>query len=94
MMTGAIKKSLKAQIQTSEKGTNTELVYAQIQKNEHIVTFLQTLREYGSNTELVNAQIQKNEHIVTFVQTLREYGSKTITKYQSTLSPSKSKESL
>ena len=67
MMTGAIKKSLKDQIQTSEKGTNTELVYAQIQKNEHIVTFLQTLREYGS---------------------------KKITKYQSTLSPSKSQESL
>ena len=66
-MIDAIEKSLKAQIQTTER---------------------------GSNTKLVNAQIQKNEHIVTFLQTLREYGSKTITKYQSTLSPSKSQESL
>ena len=46
-MTGAIKKSSKVQIQKSEKGTNRELVNAQIQKNEHIVTSLQTSREDG-----------------------------------------------
>ena len=44
-MSGTIEKSSKAQIQTSEKGINTKLVNAQIQKNDHIITLLQTSTE-------------------------------------------------
>ena len=47
-MTDAIEKSSKAQIQTSEKASNTKLVNAQIQKNNHIVTSLQASIENGS----------------------------------------------
>ena len=40
-MSDTIEKSSKTQIQTSEKGNNTRLMNAQIQKNNHIVTLLQ-----------------------------------------------------
>ena len=47
-MSDALEKSSKAQIQTSEKGSNTKLVNAQIQNNNHIVTSLQASTENGS----------------------------------------------
>ena len=50
-MTSAIEKSSKAQIQTSEMGSNTKLVNAQIEKNNHIVTSLQASIENGSEKE-------------------------------------------
>ena len=50
-MTCSIEKSSKAQIQTSEKGSNTKLVNAQIQKNNHIVTSLQASIENGFEKE-------------------------------------------
>ena len=45
-MTNAIEKSSKAQIQTSEKGSNANLV--KVQKNNLIVTLLQASTENGS----------------------------------------------
>ena len=50
-MNDAIKKSSKAQIQTSEKGSNTKLVNAQFQKNNHIVKSLQESTENGSKKQ-------------------------------------------
>ena len=50
-MTDAIEKSSKVQIQTSEKGSNTKLVNAQIQKNNHIVPSLQASIENGSEKQ-------------------------------------------
>ena len=50
-ITGAIEKLSKAQIQTSEKGSNAKLVHAQIQKNNHIVTSLQASTEDGSKKQ-------------------------------------------
>ena len=49
-MTNAIEKSSKAQIQTSEKGSNTNLV--KVQKNNLIVTSLQASTENGSEKQL------------------------------------------
>ena len=66
MMTDAIEKSSKGQIQTSEKGSNTKLVNAQIQKNNHIVTSLQASTKNGSQKQsqkLLNApkvEVPKN----------------------------------
>ena len=50
-MTGTIEKSSNGQIQTSEKGSNTKLVDAQIRKNNHIVTSLQASTENGSEKQ-------------------------------------------
>ena len=50
MMTSTIKKSSKAQIQTSEKRSNTKLVKAQ--KNNLIVTSLQASIENGFKKQL------------------------------------------
>ena len=50
-MTGTIEKSSKAQIQTSKKRSNTKLVNAQIQKNNHIVTSLQASTENDSEKQ-------------------------------------------
>ena len=50
MMTNAIENSLKAQIQTSEKGSNANLV--KVQKNNLIVTSLQASTENGSEKQL------------------------------------------
>ena len=53
-ITDAIEKSSKAQIQTSEKGSNTKLVNAQIQKSNHIVTSLQASKENRSKKQSQN----------------------------------------
>ena len=49
-MTNAIEKSSKAQIQTSEKGINENLI--KVQKNNLIVTSLQASTENGSKKQL------------------------------------------
>ena len=49
-MTNAIEKSSKAQIQTSEKGSNANLV--KVQKNNLIVTSLQASTKNGSEKKL------------------------------------------
>ena len=49
-MTNAIEKSSKAQIQTSEKGSNANLV--KVQKNNLIVTSLQASIDNGSEKQL------------------------------------------
>ena len=49
-MTNAMEKSSKAQIQTSEKGSNANLV--KVQKNNLIVTSLQAATENGSEKQL------------------------------------------
>ena len=69
-MTNAIKKSSKAQIQTSEKGSNANLV--KVQKNNLIVTSLQASIENGFEKQLQKLlEAPKVEVLVNTSQEIR-----------------------
>jgi len=69
-MTNAIEKSSKAQIQTSEKGSNANLV--KVQKNNLIVTSLQASTENGSEKQLQKSlEAPKVEVLVNTSQAIR-----------------------
>ena len=66
-MTGTIEKSSKAQIQTSKKRSNTNLVNAQIQKNNHIVTSLQASTK--NDSEKQSQKLLESPKVEVFVNT-------------------------
>ena len=69
-MTNAIENSSKAQIKTSEKGSNTNLV--KVQKNNLIVTSLQASTENGSEKQLQKSlEAPKVEVLVNTSQAIR-----------------------
>ena len=69
-MTNTIEKSSKAQIQTSEKGSNANLV--KVQKNNLIVTSLQASTKNGSEKQLQKSlEAPKFEVLVNTSQEIR-----------------------